>query len=82
MYMYIPHLVATATIYFSLAGVRLLIEGGSCSRAAFINFGVIPLDDIDTIGSFLRTDWGEPERAPHKRYSCARIIIIMVHRSI
>ena len=71
-----------ATIYFSLAGVRLLIEGGSYSRAAFINFGAIPLDDIDTIGSFFSTDWGEPERAPHKRYSCARIIIIMVHRSI
>ena len=82
MYMYIPHLVAMATVYFSLAGVQLLIEGGCYSRAAFINFGAIPLDDIDTIGSFFRTDWGEPERAPHKWYSCVRIIIIIVLRSI
>ena len=29
-------IVATATINFSLAGVRLLIEGGSYSRKAFI----------------------------------------------
>ena len=36
-------IVAAATINFSLAGVRLLIEGGSYSRAAFIYFGGIPL---------------------------------------
>ena len=35
-------IVAAATINFSLAWVRLLIEGGSYSRAAFINFGPIP----------------------------------------
>ena len=49
-------IVATATINFSLAGVRLLIEGGSYSRAAFINFGATPLGDIDTVDSFFRTD--------------------------
>ena len=38
-------IVAAATINFSLAWVRLLIEGGSYSRAAFINFGPI-LDDV------------------------------------
>ena len=32
-------IVAVATINFSLAWVRLLIEGSSYSRAAFINFG-------------------------------------------
>ena len=31
-------IVAAATINFSLAWVQLLIEGGSYSRAAFINF--------------------------------------------
>ena len=36
-------IVAAATIYFSLARVRLLIKGGSYSRAAFIYFGEIPL---------------------------------------
>ena len=36
-------IVAAATINFSVAGVRLLIEGGSCSRTAFIYFGGIPL---------------------------------------
>ena len=35
-------IVATATINFSLAEVWLLIEGGSYSRVAFINFGTIP----------------------------------------
>ena len=34
-------IVTVATINFSLAWVRLLIEGGSYSRAAFINFGSI-----------------------------------------
>ena len=34
-------IVATATIKFSLARLRLLIEGSSCLRAAFINFGAI-----------------------------------------
>ena len=38
-------IVAAATINFSLAWVRLLIEGGSYSRAAFINFGPI-LDSV------------------------------------
>ena len=42
-------IVAAATTNFSLAGVRLLIEGGSYSRAAFINFGATPLGDIDTV---------------------------------
>ena len=37
--------------------MQLLIKGGSYSRAAFINFGVIPLADIDIIDSFLRTDY-------------------------
>ena len=48
-----------ATINFNLAGVRLLIEGSSYSRAAFtcINFGVIPLTDIDTANSFFRTSF-------------------------
>ena len=36
-------IVAAATINFSLTGVRLLIEGGSYSRKAFIYFGEIPL---------------------------------------
>ena len=36
-------IVAAATINFSVAGVRLLIEGGSYSRTAFICFGGIPL---------------------------------------
>ena len=36
-------ILAAATINFSLAGVRLLIEGGSYLRAAFIYFGGIPL---------------------------------------
>ena len=36
-------IVAAATINFSLAGVRLLIEGSSYSRVAFIYFGGIPL---------------------------------------
>ena len=38
----------------SFAGVRLLIEGGSYSRAAFINFEATPLGDIDTIDSIFR----------------------------
>ena len=37
-------IVAAATIDFSLAGVQLLIEGGSYSRKAFIYFGGIRLD--------------------------------------
>ena len=49
-------IVAVATINFRFAGVWLLIEGGSYSRAAFINFGVTPLGDIDTIDWFFRTD--------------------------
>ena len=49
-------IVATATINFSRAGVRLLIKGGSYSRVAFINFGATPLGDIDTVDSFFRTD--------------------------
>ena len=36
---FIRIVVATATTNFSLAWVRLLIEGGSYSRVAFINFG-------------------------------------------
>ena len=27
---------------------------------------------------FVADNWGEPERAPHKRYSCARIIYILL----
>ena len=50
-------IVAVATINFSLAGVQLLIEGGSYSRAAFIYSGVIPLGDTDMIGLFFRTDF-------------------------
>ena len=38
-----PRSDAAATINFSFAGVRLLIKGGSYSRAAFIYFGGIPL---------------------------------------
>ena len=38
-----PQSNAAATINFSFAGVRLLIEGGSYLRAAFIN------DTIDSI---------------------------------
>ena len=45
-------ILAAATINFSLAGVQLLIEGGSYLRAAFINFGVTSLGDIDTMTSF------------------------------
>ena len=48
-----------ATINFSLAGMRLLIEGGSHSRTAFINFGVIPPGAIYKSGNtkdwFMRT---------------------------
>ena len=40
-----------ATINFCLTGVRLLIEGG------FVNLGVTPLGDIDTIDSFFRTNF-------------------------
>ena len=43
LYTVFIRIVAAATINFSLAGVRLLIEGGSYSRAAFIYFGGIPL---------------------------------------
>ena len=49
--------LAAATINFSLAGVRLLIEGGSYSMAAFSNFGATPLGDIDMIDLFFRTDF-------------------------
>ena len=42
LYVFI-RIVAAATINFSLAGVRLLIEGGSYSRTAYIYFGGIPL---------------------------------------
>ena len=58
-YKHIPYLfeiVAVAIINFSLAGVRLLIEGGSYSWMAFINFGAIPLGAIhknnNAIGGF------------------------------
>ena len=50
-------ILAAATINFSLAGVRLLIEGGSYSKAAFINFGAISLAVIDTVDSFFRADF-------------------------
>ena len=43
LYTVFIRIVAAATINFSLAGVRLLIEGGSYSRTAFIYFGGIPL---------------------------------------
>ena len=36
-----------ATINLSLAGVWLLIEGGSYSRVAFINFRAIPPSAIN-----------------------------------
>ena len=26
----------------------------------------------------LHNNWGEPERAPHKRYSCARIVYYII----
>ena len=43
-------IVAMATTNFSLAGVRLLIEGGSYSRVAFlINFERLPLGAIHKI---------------------------------
>ena len=42
LYTVFIRIVSAATINFSLAWVRLLIEGGSYSRAAFINFGPIP----------------------------------------
>ena len=42
---------------FNLTGVQLLIEGDSYLRSAFINFGAILLDDIDTIDSFFRTSF-------------------------
>ena len=49
-------IVAVATINFSLTGVRLLIEGGSYSRVAFINFGVIPHSAIHKHSDwFMRT---------------------------
>ena len=48
-------IVAVATVNFSLAGVWLLIEGGSYSRAAFINFGAIPLGAIHENSSL--KDW-------------------------
>ena len=61
LYTVFIRILAAATINFSLAGVQLLIEGGSYSRAAFINFGAISLGDrsyrlhkhIDTIDLFL-----------------------------
>ena len=52
MYTVFIQILAAATINFSLAGVQLLIEGGSYLRVAFINFGTTPLGDIDTIDSF------------------------------
>ena len=42
-------ILATAII---LDGVQLLIKGSSYSRATFINFGVTPLGDSDTMDSF------------------------------
>ena len=45
-------ILAAATFDFCLAGVWLLIEGGSYLRAAFINFGAISPTDIDTVDSF------------------------------
>ena len=47
-------IVAAATINFSLAWVLLLIEGGSYSRAAFINFGP-------------STWWYNPQKLQHRR---------------
>ena len=42
-------IVAVATINFSLAGVRQLIEDGSYSRMAFVYFGGIPLRRVGGI---------------------------------
>ena len=56
-YTVFARILAAATINFSLARVWLLIEGSSYSRAAFINFGAIPLGDIDMMESFFRTEF-------------------------
>ena len=67
-------IVAAATINFSLAWVRLLIEGGSYSRAAFINFGPI-LDGIihkncNTEGWFSKTALRVIEILSSKKLPC------------
>ena len=51
--------------------------------AAVCHWCVRTYADQRTVASPLLYNWGEPERAPHKRYSCARIvyIYIMVRRS-
>ena len=67
-------IVAAAIINFSFAWVRLLIEGGSYSRATFINFGPI-LDGVihkncSTEGRFSKTALRVIERQSSKEPPC------------
>ena len=48
-------ILAMATINFSLAGVQLLIEGGSYLWVSFINFGVTHLGAVDMIVQWPRS---------------------------
>ena len=67
-------IVAMATINFSLAWVQLLIEGGSCSKAAFINFGSIPHSVLHKIGStedcFMKTSLQVIDVRSSKKFPC------------
>ena len=49
LYTVFIRIVATATTNFSLAGVWLLIEGSSYSRAAFINCGAVCIGVVNAI---------------------------------
>ena len=55
LYTVFIRIVATATINFSLAWVRLLIQGSSYSRVAFINLG--PIRDSVIHQNRSRVDW-------------------------
>ena len=64
-------IVAVATINFSLAWVRLLIEGGSYSRVAFIYFrpildGIVH-EDYSTEDWFAKTALEEIDIRPSKK---------------
>ena len=70
-------IVTVATINFSLAWVRLLIEGSSYSRAAFVNFGSIPHSVLHKKGStedwFMKTSlWVIDVRSSKKLLCCNR----------
>ena len=73
-----------ATINFNLAGVQLLISGGSYSRATFTLFGAVPLGDIDTcmIDLIFRIDFQDiwlrmsSRTKPNTPYFCLNRMIV------